>query len=208
MKTEVQRIKKKFQIQITELEMSLDVANHTNLDLQKTIKKQSLQLTEITAHYEELQRQLQTTMDQYNIAQRRIQAMAGELEELRVNYEQSLRSKRAVEIQYEESQTRNSELNTINISLQNMRAKIEAELSSLASDYEEVTRELRISDERYQKVQVSSENLISFENSFLIAKQLRSLRWSLNTLLRFFMRNKSASSRSKLSRSLWRLKLR
>lgn len=134
--------------------MSLDVANHTNIDLQKTIKKQSLQLTEITAHYEELQRQLQTTMDQYNIAQRRIQAMAGELEELRVNYEQSLRSKRAVEIQYEESQTRNSELNTINISLQNMRAKIEAELSSLASDYEEVTRELRMSDERYQKVQV------------------------------------------------------
>lgn len=154
LKSEVLRIKKKFQIQITELEMSLDVANHTNIDLQKTIKKQSLQLTEITAHYEELQRQLQTTMDQYSIAQRKIQAMSGELEELRVNYEQSLRSKRAVEIQYEESQTRNSELTTINISLQNMRSKIEVELASLASDYEEVTRELRISDERYQKVQV------------------------------------------------------
>lgn len=154
LKSEVQRIKKKFQIQITELEMSLDVANHTNIDLQKTIKKQSFQLTEITAHYEELQRQLQSTMDQYNICQRRVQALTGELEELRVNYEQSLRSKRAVEIQYEESQTRNSELNTINISLQNTRAKIEAELTSLASDYEEVTRELRVSDERYQKVQV------------------------------------------------------
>lgn len=160
LKSEVQRIKKKFQIQITELEMSLDVANKTNIDLQKTIKKQSLQLTEITAHYEELQRQLQTTMDQYNIAQRRVQALSGELEELRVNYEQSLRSKRAVEIQYEESQTRNSELNTINISLQNTRAKIEAELSSLASDYEEVTRELRLSDERYQKVQVELKHTV------------------------------------------------
>lgn len=160
LKSEVQRIKKKFQIQITELEMSLDVANHTNIDLQKTIKKQSLQLTEITAHYEDLQRQLQTTMDQFNIAQRRIQALSGELEELRVNYEQSLRSKRAVEIQYEESQTRNSELNTINISLQNTRAKIEAELASLASDYEEVTRELRASDERYQKVQVELKHTV------------------------------------------------
>lgn len=154
LKSEVQRIKKKFQIQITELEMSLDVANHTNIDLQKVIKKQSLQLTEITAHYEDLQRQLQTTMDQYNIAQRRVQCLVGELEELRGNYEQSLRSKRAVELSYEESQTRNSELNTINISLQNTRAKIEAELVSLSSDYEEVTRELRLSDERYQKVQV------------------------------------------------------
>lgn len=160
LKSEVQRIKKKMQIQITELEMSLDVANHTNIDLQKTVKRQSLQLTEITAHYEELQRQLQATMDQYNVAQRRIQALVGELEEMRGNYDQSLRSKRAVELQYEESQTRNSELNTINISLQNTRVKIETELQSLASDYEEVTRELRLSDERYQKVQVDLKHTV------------------------------------------------
>lgn len=160
LKSEIQRIKKKFQIHITELEMSLDVANRTNIDLQKTIKKQSLQLTELTVLYEDLQRQLQSTTDQYNIAQRRIQALIGELEELRGNYEQSLRSKRAVELQYEESQSRNSELNTINISLQNTRVKIEQELQTLASDYEEVTRELRISDERYQKVQVELKHTV------------------------------------------------
>lgn len=154
LKSEVQRIKKKMQIHITELEMTLDVANKTNIDLQKTIKKQSFQLTEITAQYEELQRQWQTTIDQYGIAQRRIQSMSGELEELRANYDQALRSKRQVEISFEESQTRNAELNSFNISLQNTRAKIEVELASLASDYEEVTRELRMSDERYQKVQV------------------------------------------------------
>jgi LPS O-antigen subunit length determinant protein (WzzB/FepE family) len=45
LKTEVTRIKKKLQIQITELEMSLDVANKNNIELQKTIKKQSLTLT-------------------------------------------------------------------------------------------------------------------------------------------------------------------
>ena len=45
MKTEVQRVKKKLQVQITELELSLDVANKNNIDLQKTIKKQSLTLT-------------------------------------------------------------------------------------------------------------------------------------------------------------------
>jgi chromosome segregation ATPase len=137
--------------------MSLDVANKTNLDLQKTIKKQSLQLTEITALYEEIQRQLQTTTDQYGVAQRRVQQLCGELEELRANYDNALRCKRAVEIQYEESQTRNSELSSYNISLQNTRVKIEQELTQLSADYEEVTRELRVSDERYQKVQVSGE---------------------------------------------------
>ena len=45
LKSEVQRIKKKFQIQITEMEMSLDVANKTNISLQQTIKKQSIQIT-------------------------------------------------------------------------------------------------------------------------------------------------------------------
>lgn len=45
LKSEVQRVKKKMQIQITELELSLDVANKNNIDLQKTIKKQSLTLT-------------------------------------------------------------------------------------------------------------------------------------------------------------------
>ena len=45
LKTEVQRIRKKMQITITELEMTLDVANKNNIELQKTIKKQSLQLT-------------------------------------------------------------------------------------------------------------------------------------------------------------------
>lgn len=160
LKSEVQRIKKKLQIQITELEMSLDVANKTNIDLQKTIKKQSLHLTEITAQYEELQRQLQTTIDQYSIAQRRIQSLVGELEEMRANYDQALRCKRQVEISFEESQTRNAELITMNLNLQNSRAKIEAELVTLASDYEEVTRELRMSDERYQKVQVELKSTI------------------------------------------------
>jgi len=173
LKSEVLRIKKKMQITITELEMSLDVANKTNLDLQKTIKRQSLQLVEITAQYEELQRQLQTTIDQYSIAQRRIQSMAGELEEMRANYDQSLRSKRQVEISLEESSTRNAELTNININLQNTRAKIEAELTTLASDYEEVTRELRMSDERYQKVQVRIDaNIASLSEFLLITKFL------------------------------------
>lgn len=67
--------------------MSLDSANKLNLDLQKTIKKQSLQLTEISASYDEVQRQLQVTLDQYSVAQRRVQALTGEVEEVRGNYE-------------------------------------------------------------------------------------------------------------------------
>lgn len=55
LKTEVTRIKKKLQIQITELEMSLDVANKNNIELQKTIKKQSLTLTVSKSNHATLQ---------------------------------------------------------------------------------------------------------------------------------------------------------
>lgn len=39
------------------------------------------------------------------------------------------------------------------MNLSSSRAKIEQELATLAGDYEEVTKELRVSDERYQRVQ-------------------------------------------------------
>uniref|UniRef100_A0A1B0CJS7 Putative myosin class ii heavy chain n=1 Tax=Lutzomyia longipalpis TaxID=7200 RepID=A0A1B0CJS7_LUTLO len=160
LKTEVQRIKKKLQITITELEMSLDVANKTNIDLQKTIKKQSLQLTELQAGYEEIQRQLQQTLDQYAVAQRRLTSLTGELDEVRANYEIALRGKRSAEVACEEAGVRITELTNINVSLASMKAKIEQELSVIASDYEEVTRELRVSDERYQKVQVELKHTV------------------------------------------------
>lgn len=160
LKTEVARIKKKLQIQITELEMSLDVANKTNIDLQKVVKKQSLQLTELQAHYDDVQRQLQQTLDQYGVAQRRIQSITAELEEVRANYENALRSKRNVELSLEDAQTRINELSVINVNLASTKSKLEAEIAQVAQDYEEITRELRISDERYQKVQVELKHTV------------------------------------------------
>lgn len=48
----------------------------------------NFQLTEIQSHYDEVQRQLQVTLDQYGVAQRRVQSLTGEIEEIRGNYEQ------------------------------------------------------------------------------------------------------------------------
>lgn len=39
------------------------------------------------------------------------------------------------------------------MNLTSSKAKLEQELATLAGDYEEVTKELRVSDERYQRVQ-------------------------------------------------------
>jgi len=154
LKTEVARLKKKFQAQITELEMSLDVANKQNLDLQRVIKKQALQIQELQSHYDEVARQLQQTLDQLGVSQRRCQGLQAELDEQRVALESSLRSKRVAEQSLEEATVRINELTTINVNIASAKSKIEGELGALQADYDELHKELRVVDERLQRTLV------------------------------------------------------
>lgn len=154
LKTEVQRIKKKYQMQITELEMSLDVANKTNINLQTTIKKQSVQINELQVQYEECQRQLQIALDQYGAAQRKVVGLQAELDDVRSGLESAMRARRQAEQLCEEAQVRVNELTTININLASAKTKIEQELSILSGDYDEVSKELKLADDRFQKSQV------------------------------------------------------
>lgn len=71
-----------------------------------------------------------------------------------------MRGKRQAEQLYEESQTRVNELTTINVNLASAKSKIEQELSTLVADYDEISKELRISDERYQRVQTELKHTV------------------------------------------------
>ncbi|XP_042865904.1 paramyosin, long form-like [Penaeus japonicus] len=154
LKSEVTKVKKKMQVTITELEMSLDTANKCNIDLQKTVKKQAISLQELQTHYDEIQRQLQQTLDQYGVAQRRVQALTAEYEEARANLEGAIRGRRSAEMQYEEASARIKDMTTININLTNAKAKLEQELCVIAGDYDEVSKELRLCEERLNKVSI------------------------------------------------------
>jgi len=160
LKAEVLRLKKKMQITITELEMTLDVANKSNIDLQKTVKKYSLQMTEMQAQYDDTQRQLQATLDQYGIAQRRIQALTAEAEEIRNNLDQACRLKRVAEETCEEYRVRINEMQTVNVNLTSIKSKLEQELANLTSDYDDVTKELKMVDERFLKVQMELKHTV------------------------------------------------
>lgn len=184
-KTEVARIKKKMQITITELEMSLDVSNKQNIDMQKTIKIQSTKITELQAHYDEVTRQLQQTIDQLGVSQRRCQSLTAELEEVRVSMEQALRAKRAVEQSLDESHSKVSELTTLNVNLTSAKGKLENEYLSLHNDYEEISKELRVTDERYNRtiVELKSVKDLMIEEQERIVK-IESIKKSLEIEVR------------------------
>merc|ERR1711970_68223 len=151
LKSEVTKIKKKMQITITELEMQIDTVNKSNIDLQKVHKKVVIQLQELQAHYDDLQLQLQQTLDQYGVAQRRLQQLLAENEEFRANLEASNRARRNAELQLEDSMSRLKDLTTINANISSAKSKLEQEISVIAGDYDEVTKELRLADERLLK---------------------------------------------------------
>lgn len=73
---------------------------------------------------------------------------------------QALRGKKAAEIAYEEAGTRINELTTVNVNLASSRSKIEQELSTVVADYDEITKELHISDERYQRTQAEIKHTV------------------------------------------------
>lgn len=101
-----------------------------------------------------MHRQLQQAIDQLGASQRKCQALQGELDECRVSLEQAVRGRRAAEQQAEDAQTRINELTTINVNLSSAKSKLETEYSALQADYDEVHKELRLTDERVQKLSI------------------------------------------------------
>merc|ERR1712142_1204665 len=88
-KAEALRAKKKLESDINELEISLDHSNKSNSDLQKHIKKLHTDYNDTQSRVAEQQRIASEFREQYGIAERKANALHGELEESRTLLEQS-----------------------------------------------------------------------------------------------------------------------
>merc|ERR1719370_997245 len=68
-----------------------------------------------------------------------------------LDMEASNRARRNAELQLEDSMSRIKDLTTINANISSIKSKLEQEISVIAGDYDEVTKELRLADERLLK---------------------------------------------------------
>merc|ERR1712002_1391451 len=75
LKVEVEGIKKKMAITITELEMSLDASNKSNSQLQNTTKIQAQKIMELTAAYDDVNKKLGASVQQYDITIKKLTAI-------------------------------------------------------------------------------------------------------------------------------------
>merc|ERR1740131_892433 len=102
-KAEALRIKKKLEGDINELEIALDHANKANSEAQKAIKRYQGQLRESETAYEEEQRQRQEMAEKASLADRRANALQGEMEEARSLLDSAERGKRQTEAELGEA---------------------------------------------------------------------------------------------------------
>merc|ERR1719244_2072182 len=91
LKVEVEAIKKKMAITITELEMSLDASNKSNSQLQNTTKIQAEKIMELTAAYDDVNKKLGASVQQYDITIKKLTAIEAEFKTVTVTYNNTLK---------------------------------------------------------------------------------------------------------------------
>merc|ERR1712036_56815 len=110
-KAEALRIKKKLESDINELEIALDHANKANSEGQKAIKRYQGSLRDTIQGYEEQARGRQEVMEAVGIAERKANALSGEVEESRALLDSADRGKRQIDAEIDDAlqQAKNSE---------------------------------------------------------------------------------------------------
>ncbi|KAK8736475.1 hypothetical protein OTU49_005023 [Cherax quadricarinatus] len=158
-KAEALRLKKKLESDINELEIALDHSNKANADLQKHIKKLQGEIKDLGIRVEEEQRLASEYREQYGIAERRANALNGELEESRTLLEQSDRGRRQAEADLAEATENIAGLAAQNASLNAAKRKLEGEMQTLHADLDEMLNEAKNSEEKAKKAMVDAARL-------------------------------------------------
>jgi len=151
LKNEVETIKKKMTVTITELEMSLDASNKGNMQLQNTAKQQAAKIMELTAAYDDVNKKLAGSLQQYDITVKQLHQFEIELKTLKANYDTSVKVAKDYEAKMGGMNQRVTELTTINNNLSQVKIKIEKELAIVTRDYDDIARELKLADDRANK---------------------------------------------------------
>merc|ERR1711970_1170798 len=150
-KAEALKDKKKLESDINELEISYDHANKANADLQKHIKKLNAEYTEAHNKVLEQTKLASDYKEQYGIAERRGNALFGELEESKTLLEQSDRARRQAETDLADAHELYQNMYSENGLLTVAKRKLEGDLYTLHADLDEMLNEAKHSDEKMKK---------------------------------------------------------
>merc|ERR1739838_521632 len=158
-KAEALRMKKKLESDINELEISLDHTNKSNSDIGKQIKKVQNEIKDLQERALEEQHIASEYREQFGIAERRANALHGELEESRALLEQSDRARRQAEADLADGHEQVQNMSSANGLLTVAKRKLEGDLHTLHADLDEMLNEAKHSEEKAKKAMVDAARL-------------------------------------------------
>merc|ERR1712156_1224405 len=136
-KAEALRIKKKLESDINELEIALDHANKANAEGQKAIKRYQGQLRDTIQGYEEQARGRQEVMEAVGIAERKANALSGEVEESRALLDSADRGKRQLDAELADARNAVNEMQVINSKAMHDKRNVESMIHTLQAEIDE-----------------------------------------------------------------------
>jgi len=151
LKNEVEVIKKKMSITITELEMSLDASNKSNVQLQGTCKTQGEKIMQLTAAYDDLNKKLGASVQQYDITIKKLTSIEAEFKTMSANYQKCLVTIKDYETKFGGLTGQVQQLTQANTQLGQIKVKLEKDLGQVSKDYDDIARELKLADDRANK---------------------------------------------------------
>jgi chromosome segregation ATPase len=151
LKNEVEVIKKKMSITITELEMSLDASNKGNAQLQNTCKIQNEKIMQLTSAYEDVNRKMGASVQQYDVTIKKLTELDVSYKKITADYNKSLTIIKDYELKLNGFNGKVNELTSANNQLVMVKTKLEKEFGQVSKDYDDIARELKLADDRANK---------------------------------------------------------
>merc|ERR1712223_1713800 len=158
-KAEALRIKKKLEGDINEFEIALDHANKANAEAHKSIKRYQAQLREAECALTEESRVRQEMAEKASLADRRANALAGEMEESRSLLDSAERGKRQTEAELGESRAAVNEMTTINTRAGAEKRSLEAAVLTMQAETDDMLHQAKNSEEKARKAMVDAARL-------------------------------------------------
>merc|ERR1711997_148368 len=158
-KAEALRIKKKLESDINELEIALDHANKANAEAQKSIKRYQNQLREVEGALEEEHRQHVQISEKGGLAERKANALHGELEESRSLLDAADRGKKQAEIELAEARSAVGDMTTINSRAAADKRSFESSVHAMHAEIDDLLHQTKNGEEKAKKAMVDAARL-------------------------------------------------
>merc|ERR1712066_452353 len=171
LKAEVEGIKKKMAITITELEMALDASNKSNGQLQMTTKGQAEKIMQLSGAYDDVNKKLSASVQQYDVTIKRLTMIETELKTVTNNYNNSVKVVKDYEGKMAALNRQVADLTGAHGNLTQFKVKIEKDLAAVTRDYNDIARELKLADDRANKASADAghfESLLREEQTKLV----------------------------------------